>query len=85
MPVKDMTGLTIGMLRVAGRASSDRNGNARWHCVCACGTLTVTSGFTLRNGEATSCGCRSHGELRTISVGKSTLSRAALMVGTILI
>ena len=54
---KDMSGLKFTRLTVISRAESDKNGNARWHCQCDCGTRTITSGFTLRNGEAKSCGC----------------------------
>lgn len=54
---KDMSGLRFTRLTVISQAESDRNGNARWHCQCDCGTKTITSGFTLRNGEAKSCGC----------------------------
>lgn len=57
MPVKDMSGLRFTRLRVLSRAPSDSNGNAKWNCLCDCGNTTVSSGFTLRNGEAKSCGC----------------------------
>jgi hypothetical protein len=55
--LKDMTGQRFTRLLVVSRATSDSNGNARWNCACDCGAQTVTSGFTLRNGEAKSCGC----------------------------
>ncbi len=54
---KDMTGQRFTRLVVLSRAPSDKNGNAKWHCRCDCGASTVSSGFTLRNGEAKSCGC----------------------------
>ena len=54
---KDMTGQRFTRLVVLSRAKSDTNGNARWNCRCDCGNATVSSGFTLRNGEAKSCGC----------------------------
>lgn len=55
--IKDMTGQRFTRLLVVDRAPSDSNGNARWNCICDCGSATVSSGFTLRNGEAKSCGC----------------------------
>jgi len=54
---KDMTGKRFERLLVLSRAPSDSNGNARWNCICDCGKRTISSGFTLRNGEAKSCGC----------------------------
>lgn len=57
MGVKDLTGQRFTRLQVMSRAESDGNGNARWHCQCDCGNKTISSGFTLRNGEAKSCGC----------------------------
>jgi hypothetical protein len=52
-----MTGQRFTRLLVLSRADSDSNGNARWNCACDCGASTVSSGFTLRNGESKSCGC----------------------------
>lgn len=52
-----MRGLRFTRLLVLSQAQSDKNGNARWNCQCDCGKTTVSSGFTLRNGEAKSCGC----------------------------
>jgi hypothetical protein len=73
---KDMLGLRFERLVVISRAPSDKNGNAKWNCQCDCGNTTVTSGFTLRNGEAKSCGClttdqlkqrvTTHGQARTV-------------------
>ena len=54
---KSMTGKRFTRLVVLEQAESDKNGNARWHCQCDCGNTTTTSGFTLRNGQAKSCGC----------------------------
>lgn len=64
MPIKDMTGLRFERLRVIERGPSDTNGNARWHCICDCGNKTLSSGFTLRNGQAKSCGCLTTDQLR---------------------
>ena len=52
-----MTGQRFTRLVVTSRADNDSNGNAKWNCQCDCGNTTVSSGFTLRNGEAKSCGC----------------------------
>ncbi len=62
--VKDMGGCRFTRLLVVDRAESDANGNARWHCQCDCGNTTITSGFTLRNGEAKSCGCLTTEQLK---------------------
>lgn len=61
---KDMTGLRFTRLQVISQGPSDRNGNARWHCQCDCGNMTLSSGFTLRNGEAKSCGCLTTEQLK---------------------
>ena len=61
---KDMTGQRFTRLLVLSRAPSDKNGNAKWNCLCDCGNTTVSSGFTLRNGEAKSCGCLTTDQLR---------------------
>lgn len=57
MPVKDMTGQRFTRLVVIGRAESDANGNAKWHCICDCGATTISLGFALRDGQSKSCGC----------------------------
>lgn len=61
---KDMTGLRFTRLLVLSQGESDSNGNARWHCQCDCGSKTISSGFTLRNGEAKSCGCLTTEQLK---------------------
>ena len=61
---KDMLGLRFTRLAVVARAGSDSNGNAKWHCQCDCGNTTISSGFTLRNGQAKSCGCLTTEQLR---------------------
>lgn len=73
MPIKDMMGMRFTRLLVLSRAPSDKNGNARWNCQCDCGDTTISSGFTLRNGEAKSCGCLTTDQLRErgTSHGKS--------------
>jgi hypothetical protein len=54
----DLTGRRFGRWLVKSRAErSDSRGNAYWNCVCACGTVRVVAGFTLRTGGGKSCGC----------------------------
>lgn len=55
--IKDMAGLRFTRVVVLNRTASDRNGNARWACLCDCGTQFETHGFNLRNGSTKSCGC----------------------------
>lgn len=62
--VDDLTGQRFGSLVVTGRAGSTTgttNGmskHAKWHCVCDCGEELDVIGFSLKNGDTTSCGCR---------------------------
>lgn len=52
----DETGNRHGRLTVIERAKNiDKN--ARWLCLCDCGTNTVVHGKCLRNGHTQSCGC----------------------------
>lgn len=51
-----MTGFRSGRLTVVERAESI-NGKATWRCKCDCGKEIVTRGYSLRNGDAKSCGC----------------------------
>ena len=61
---KDILGQRFTRLVVIERAGSDKNGNAKWECQCDCGNTTLSSGFTLRNGEAKSCGCLTTDQLK---------------------
>lgn len=54
---KDLTGKRFGRLVVIGRDQNDKNGNARWTCICDCGRTSVSYGSQLRNGRTQSCGC----------------------------
>lgn len=36
---------------------SIKNNEAHWECLCECGTIFVTSGSRIRNGQTLSCGC----------------------------
>jgi Holliday junction resolvasome RuvABC endonuclease subunit len=52
-----LTGRRFGRLLVIERAASDRWGNARWRCLCACGDDLIARGASLRDGSTRSCGC----------------------------
>lgn len=54
--VIDLTGSRFGRLVVLERDGSLR-GEAAWLCQCDCGRQKTTRGFSLRNGDTTSCGC----------------------------
>lgn len=60
--VKDMVGLRFGRLLVVERAGSTGR-KATWACRCDCGAEHVATGYDLRAGHTTSCGCknRPHG------------------------
>ena len=53
----NMVGRAFGKLTVLSRSYNERRGEARWLCVCACGSQTVTAGHKLRSGHTRSCGC----------------------------
>lgn len=53
-PAIDRLGHTYGKLKVTGRAPL-KNKQARWECVCECGTKLVRGGGHLH--ETSSCGC----------------------------
>lgn len=58
MQVIDLTGQVFGRLRVVARSGNSSKGQARWLCVCSCGsTSKVFLGSVLRRGDAVSCGC----------------------------
>ena len=68
----DLTGRRFGALTVVSRAPGD--GSARWVCRCDCGKDTVQSGYSLRKGLVTSCGCGMFraSRRRGISTGQQT-------------
>lgn len=59
----NLIGRRFGNLVVMYRSDSS-NGNphgsrgAKWHCCCDCGNELDVFGFSLKNGDTTSCGCR---------------------------
>ncbi len=55
--VKDLTGKEFGSLTVLRRAGS-REKLATWECECDCGRTVTYTGADLRQGKATTCGCK---------------------------
>ena len=55
----DITGQTIGWLKVL-KCTDERDGNSRlWECRCnACGGITYARAWDLRSGKKKSCGCK---------------------------
>ncbi len=53
----DITGQRFGRLVVLESVGSD-SGRVQWRCKCDCGGEVVRASKNLRNGTATSCGCR---------------------------
>lgn len=53
----DMTEKTYGKLTVISKHHKDNRGEWFWLCKCDCGNETVASGWKIRNGVTTSCGC----------------------------
>lgn len=57
----DLVGKKFGYLTVIERDGTYVNGNAKnalWKCKCECGNFITTLGFSLKNGDTTSCGCK---------------------------
>lgn len=52
----DLAGKKFGRLTALTPAGSLK-GRSRWHCVCDCGTKTVSSSRHLLSGQSSSCGC----------------------------
>ena len=61
MRVIDLKRQRFGRLKVVSRAKNNRWGQARWNCVCDCGTKITTNANSLRLGVSKSCGCRNKG------------------------
>ena len=53
----DLAGQRFGRLMVLSRAENTKAGQAKWLCKCDCGETKVVSGYHLRSGRITSCGC----------------------------
>lgn len=57
----NLLGRRFGYLTVIARAGSHKglhNANATWLCKCICGNTIEVLGFSLKNGDTTSCGCK---------------------------
>lgn len=52
----DITGQRFGRLVVTGPGAVKR-GKRHWICRCDCGRMTEVSGYNLKCGNTTSCGC----------------------------
>jgi hypothetical protein len=71
----EMVGLRFGRLMVTAPAESDARGQARFVCICDCGSEKTITARWLRCGNTSSCGClmrekvsarrRKHGRIRT--------------------
>ena len=58
MKIKDLTGQRFGRLMVIQlEPRRTAGGQARWACLCDCGSESVATGGNLRAGTTTSCGC----------------------------
>lgn len=54
--VIDLMGLRFGRLTVIDRGHDGKT--IRWICLCDCGGMAFTWGYSLRSGMTQSCGCR---------------------------
>lgn len=66
MKMIDVAGISFGKWKVISRAANSKSGNARWNCICSCGTERVVKGTWLRNGTSTCCGCSRDERLRSL-------------------
>lgn len=58
MALIDLSGHIFGRLTVVSRSQNGPRGQARWNCLCSCGSYKVVSSKLLRSGETSSCGCK---------------------------
>lgn len=52
----NLIGEKFGRLLVVEKAES-KKGHIRWRCKCDCGNECIVNGYSLKNGNTTSCGC----------------------------
>ena len=57
----DLTGKTIGKLKVIGDSGKRKSRRPIWSCRCACGNEVEILGKYLLNGDTKSCGCIAKG------------------------
>lgn len=55
---EDITGKRFGKLVVIGRSKFNIRSKPAWDCICDCGNKKSMSGSLLKNGNSTSCGCK---------------------------
>lgn len=53
----DLTGQQYGQLFVMDRAENSIKGEARWNCLCVCGSEVCVPARHLKSGNTKSCGC----------------------------
>lgn len=68
---KDESGNRYGRLLVIDKAEYNSR-YAYWNCLCDCGNIKAIRGSQLRNGDTTSCGCRSREILKQQQDNKRT-------------
>ena len=52
-----LIGQKFGRLEVTEYVGLCNNGNRRWRCICACGTIKDVASSDLKTGHTKSCGC----------------------------
>ena len=64
MKMHDLTGQRFGKLVALAPFYKENDSNTWWHCQCDCGNIHDVRGYSLVNGDTTSCGCllKSKGE-----------------------
>ena len=53
----DLTGVTVGRLRVVRKLAKRLNGYVVWQCVCECGKKVALRSSAITCGKTRSCGC----------------------------
>lgn len=57
MKIKDISGMTFGLLTVLDRAENNKHNQWMCRCLCACGNITNVDKSALTAGRRKSCGC----------------------------
>lgn len=61
MTAIDMVGMKYGMLTVLRREGTTHDRKATWWVRCDCGEELEVRGYSMREGNSLSCGCRNDG------------------------
>lgn len=61
---QDFAGKTFGRLTVISHDGYTKNGDARWVCLCRCGTVKSVIINALKYGDTVSCGCHAKEKAR---------------------